>query len=319
LSTQIDDRQATPGTVRDLVGYGPHVPKVTWPDGARLALSLVVNYEEGSEYSFPDGDGRNESVGEIGYHTSSSTRDLANESVYEYGSRAGIWRLFRLFDEYDVKVTIFACAMALEKNPDVGRAIQAAGHEPCSHGWRWEEPWNLTREQEREHIDKAIAAIEATCGERPVGWCCRYGPSIHTRDLLIEEGGFLYDSDAYNDDLPYYTDVAGTSHLVVPYTHTYNDGRFVLTPGYSCPADFVDNVTRGIKALWEEGEERPRMMSVGLHPRIIGQAGRCSALREVIEFAQGLGDVWFARRRDIAGWWAEHGGFVGEEHAGRVG
>ena len=234
-------------------------------------------------------------------------RDLCAESVYEYGSRAGIWRLMRLFDEYDVKVTFYACAVALERNPEVGQWVQEAGHEPCSHGWRWSEHWLFDREQEREHMQWAIESIERTCGERPLGWYCRYGPSVNTRELVVEEGGFVYDADAYNDDLPYFTEVKGQRHLVVPYTLTYNDGRYVLAQGYSGPSDFFDICRRGLDEYRREGEAGyPKMMSIGLHPRWVGQAARTNALREFIEYAQEQGDVWFARRIDIARWWLEH-------------
>lgn len=299
--------QDIPGPRRDFVGYGRRPPKVFWPNDARVAVNLVVNYEEGSEYSKPAGDGRNEGLAEINYLMSPEHRDLAAESVYEYGSRAGNWRLMRLFDEYGIKVTYFACAVALERNPEVGQWIAESGHEPCSHGWRWEEHWLLDRETERQHIQWAIESIRKTCGQRPLGWYCRYGPSVNTRELIVEEGGFVYDADAYNDDLPYFVDVKGKRHLVVPYSFTYNDGRYVLPQGFGSPADFFDQCRRGLDELRREGEAGyPKMMSIGLHPRWAGQAGRTSALREFIEYALEKGDVWFARRIDIANWWLEH-------------
>jgi peptidoglycan/xylan/chitin deacetylase (PgdA/CDA1 family) len=299
--------QDVPGPRRHFPGYGRRQPKVVWPNGAKVAVNLVVNYEEGSEYSKPAGDGRNEGLAEIPYLMDPQYRDLCAESVYEYGSRAGIWRLMRLFDEYDVKVTFYACAVALERNPEVGQWVQEAGHEPCSHGWRWSEHWLFDREQEREHMQWAIESIERTCGERPLGWYCRYGPSVNTRELVVEEGGFVYDADAYNDDLPYFTEVKGQRHLVVPYTLTYNDGRYVLAQGYSGPSDFFDICRRGLDEYRREGEAGyPKMMSIGLHPRWVGQAARTNALREFIEYAQEQGDVWFARRIDIARWWLEH-------------
>lgn len=294
------------GPRRDVVGYGRHVPKVVWPDEARVAVSLVLNWEEGSEYSKAAGDDRNEGLAEIPYTMDPEFRDLAAESVYEYGSRAGVWRLQRLFDEFSVPITFFGAAVAFECNPEVSSWLQEAGHEPCSHGWRWEEVWTLSREEEKRHIDAAVASIAKTCGERPRGWYCRYGPSVHTRELLVEEGGFVYDSDAYNDDLPYYTEVNGNPHLVVPYSFTYNDGRYVLAQGHSDPSSFFDQCRRGLDYLWEEGATHPRMMSIGLHSRWVGQAARASALKEFIEYALELGDVWFARRIDIAKWWSEH-------------
>jgi peptidoglycan/xylan/chitin deacetylase (PgdA/CDA1 family) len=295
-----------PGPQRNLTGYGRNIPKVRWPDNARIAISLVLNYEEGSEQSHPAGDGSNDGLQEVIYAMDPGIRDLAAESVFEYGSRAGIWRFERLISHYNLPVTFFACAVALEQNPEVAAWICEAGHEACCHGWRWEEVYRLSREKEREHMQKAIESMTHTLGKRPKGWYCRYGPSVNTRELVVEEGGFTYDSDAYNDDLPYYVDVKGKSHLVVPYSLTYNDAKFGLVPSYGSPADFLDNLKRGFDALWAEGETHPKMMSIGLHPRLIGQASRMNALGEFIEYALGKGDVWFCRRLDIAEWWHEH-------------
>ena len=299
--------QDIPGPRRDYVGHGRSKPRVVWPDDARVAVNLVVNYEEGSEYSQAAGDGRNEGLAEINYIMPAEHRDLAAESVYEYGSRAGIWRLMNLFDDYHVKTTFFACAVALERNPEVGAWIRESGHEPCSHGWRWSEHWLFDREEERARIAAAIETIERTCGERPRGWYCRYGPSVNTRELVVEEGGFVYDADAYNDDLPYFVEVRGTRHLVVPYSFTYNDGRYVLPQGFGSPTDFFDTCRRALDEYRREGEAGyPKMMSIGLHPRWAGQAARTSGLRDFIEYALDQGDVWFARRLDIANWWLEH-------------
>jgi len=295
----------TEGLTRDFVGYGRRVPRVRWPDDARLALSFVINYEEGSEYNFADGDGRNETHGSW-YEVPAGVRNLRIESQYEYGSRAGIWRVLRIFEKYGVRVTFHAAAVAIERNPEVGAAIRELGHEPCSHGYRWEDPWNFSAEEEGERIALAVESLERTCGERPFGWYTRFGPSVHTRRLLVEEGGFLYDSDAYNDDLPYFVEVAGKQHLVLPYSGTYNDGRFVGIPRYSSAADFVEDNKRAIRYLWEEGASQPKMMSIGLHPRLIGDPGRASALEEVVSFAQDLGGVWITRREDIARWWLDH-------------
>ncbi len=296
------------GPPRDLIGYGREVPRVAWPGGARVAVSLVLNYEEGSERSFELGDGRNEGLGELNRVVEPGHRDLATESVYEYGSRAGIWRLMRLFDEYEIDTTWFAAAVAVERNPEVGEWIQETGRvEVCSHGWRWTESWLMSREEEAQQIRWAIESFKKTCGVRPVGWYYRYGPSVNTRELLVEEGGFLYDSDAYNDDLPYFTQVKGKRHLVIPYSFTYNDGRFVLAQGFGSPSDFVDLCKRAIDELLREGRKgNPKMMSIGLHPRWMGQAGRSGALREVIEYALGEGDVAFMQRRHIGQWWIDH-------------
>ena len=297
-----------PGPRREFPGYGRHVPKVVWPNDAKLVVSLCINQEEGSEYSIAAGDGRNEGLAEIPYVMPAEYRDLAAESVYEYGSRAGVFRLMRLFDEYAIDTTWFAAAVAIERNPEVGQWIQETGRvEVCSHGWRWTESWLMSREEEAEQIRWAIESFKQTCGQRPVGWYYRYGPSVNTRELLVEEGGFLYDSDAYNDDLPYFTQVKGKRHLVIPYSFVYNDGRFVLPQGFSSPTDFVDLVKRGMDELLLEGRNgHPKMMSIGLHPRWMGQAGRTSALREVIEYALAQGDVAFMQRRHVGQWWIDH-------------
>jgi peptidoglycan/xylan/chitin deacetylase (PgdA/CDA1 family) len=303
---ELRDRDV-PGPKRDYVGYGEHPPRVVWPNDAKVAVNLVVNYEEGSEYSQPAGDGRNEGQGEFNYVMDARYRDLGVESTYEYGSRAGIWRLLRLFDEYELQVTFFACAVAIERNPAVGKMIQRAGHEPCSHGWRWSEPWLFeSREQEKQHMQAAVQSIARTCGERPVGWFCRYSGSPHTRELVVEDGGFLYDADAYNDDLPYFTQVKGKRHLIVPYSLVYNDGR-IIAQGYGGLDDFFEYCRRGFDELWREGAAGyPKMMTVGLHPRWMGQAARTNVLRQFIEYALDKGDVWFTRRDDIARWWLEH-------------
>ncbi|MCW6510169.1 polysaccharide deacetylase family protein [Lichenifustis flavocetrariae] len=294
---------AVPGPERDLVGYGRHAPRVPLPNGGRVAISIVVNYEEGSEYAHPNGDGRNDGMTESIYAMDPRYRDLCAESVYEYGSRAGIWRLERLFSAYQIPVTFFAAAVALERNREVAAWIREAGHEPCSHGWRWEEVWTLSRDEEAEHIRRAVASITETCGQRPLGWYCRYGASVHTRELLLEEGGFEYDSDAYNDDFPYYARVGTARQLIVPYSATYNDARFSLVPSYGSPSDYVDNLKRGFDLLHEEGADHPRLMSIGLHPRIIGQASRVHALREFLDYARAKGGAEFMRRIDIARWW----------------
>lgn len=295
------------GTERDFVGYGRDIPAICWPDNARVAVSLCLNYEEGAEHNLLDGDAHNETVGEISYVPSRpGERDLSQESVYEYGSRAGVWRLMRLFESTGTPVTVYACAQALARNPEFAAAILPAGHEVCSHGLRWTEPSEMTEEEERAEIDTAVQMITDLCGQRPVGWYSRYAPSVNTRRLLVEEGGFSYDSNSYNDDLPFWTRVGDRTHLVVPYTHTYNDGRFSFSPGYGHPGDFFENCRRGIEYLLREGATHPKMISIGLHARLIGQAGRAGALAELIEWANAQDGVWFARRRDIADWFHEH-------------
>jgi allantoinase len=306
----VDD--PVPGPPRQFAGYGRNVPTVHWPEGARVAIQVVVNYEEGSENSIPAGDGRSEAVGELPNLAPSHHRDLRVESVFEYGSRAGIWRLLRLFDQFAIQVTCFAAAVALERNPAVAAALREAGHEAAAHGWRWTEPWLLDRDAEERQMQAAIQSIERLCGERPRGWYSRYGPSVNTRELVVQEGGFRYDADAYNDDLPYFVELKGTQHLVVPYTLVYNDIRFQQAQGYASPNDLFTTLKAGFDYLWDEGAAHPRMMSVGLHPRLAGQAPRTAALRDFLEYALEREQVWFARRIDIAEhWWAHHTEFEG--------
>lgn len=286
------------GPPRDFVGYAGHPPKVDWPGGARVAVQIVVNYEEGSEKSFPMGDGENDVMHEIPFHLD-GIRDLCVESIYEYGSRAGIWRLFRIFDAAAVPVTFFAAAVALERNPAVAEKLAARGDEAAAHGYRWSNGFEMTRDEEREAIARAVASIETTTGTRPVGWYSRE-MSVNTRELVVEEGGFLYDSECYNDDLPYWTRVGDVDHLIVPYSLVVNDARFVLAQGYGSPEHFFEYAKATLDRLRHDGDEISRMMSIGLHPRFSGQPARSDALARFIDYAQGHSDVWFARRVDIA-------------------
>jgi allantoinase len=292
---------------RDLVGYGANRPDPHWPGEARLAVNFVINYEEGSEYSIPDGDGASET--QLLESTSSvpaGTRDLNAESVYEFGSRVGFWRLMRLFDEFDIPLTVFACALALERNPAAASAIEAAGHDICCHGWRWVKHWLLSEAEEREHIRRAVVSLKATMGERPFGWYCRTGPSVNTRRLLLEHGGFLYDSDAYNDELPYWDRSHGQPHLVIPYTTEVNDSKFANPAGFGSGADFFCYLKDSFDCLYREGAHRPGMMSVGLHLRIAGRPGRAEALRRFLAYVREHSDVWLCRRIEIARHWIEH-------------
>jgi peptidoglycan/xylan/chitin deacetylase (PgdA/CDA1 family) len=299
--------QDVPGPRRDFVGYGRRIPKTFWPDRAAVAVNMIVNYEEGSEYSIPAGDGRNEGLAEIPYTMPGEHRDLNAESVYEFGARAGSMRLLRLFDDYGINATFFAAAVAIERNPEVGEWIREAGHDVAGHGWRWIDQSTLDPAEERRQIKATVESLERTCGERPYGWFSRYSASVNTRELLVEEGGFIYDSDSFADDLPYFSDVKGTRQLIIPYTLLYNDGRFVLPQGFGSPLDFYDTLKLGLDELLREGRAgQPKMMSIGLHPRWTGQAARAAGLRRFIEYALEQGDVWFARRRDIAQWWLDH-------------
>lgn len=282
---------------RDYVGYGAAVPVLRWPGNARLALNIAVNVEEGAEQSFHV-DGRNEGVGEFARAVGTDVRDLATESVFEYGSRVGIHRILRILAEFGLPATMLAAAMALERNPAVAEAIAAAGHDVCAHGYRWSEDWQVDRDEERTRIAAAYESISRSTGNPPGGWYNRWMPSVHTRELLAEHGGFRYDSNAYNDDLPYWTTAIGRHHLVVPYTLTTNDSRYV-SDGLS-PGDFVDYCVRAVDVLADEGATAPRMMSIGLHARWSGQPARASAVREILTHVIDRGDVWVARRVDIA-------------------
>ena len=240
-------------TERDYVGYADERPVFDWPNGGRLALNFVVNYEEGSEYSYAHGDDRQENLGEWGVKDfPPGVRNLANESFFEYGSRVGFWRLLDLFARHDVRATFGVCAVALERNERAARAIVEAGHEINAHGYRWEEHFTMSRDEERERIRLAIESIRATTGDRPHGWYCRTAPSVNTRELLVEEGGFVYDSDAYNDDIPYFVEVAGHRHVVVPYTGDVNDSHFWSGRGYET---FIE-----IHELGPDGFERTDSM-----------------------------------------------------------
>ena len=292
-------------TQRDFVGYGRNVPQIQWPNGARIAVSLVVNYEEGSEYSLLDGDDHHESNNEVPSPIPTGQRDLYNESFFEYGSRVGVWRLLDMFDRHQVKSTFYCCAQALERNPELAREITARGHEPCGHGYRWAETHRMSREEEAEDMRKTVAAIEATTGERPLGWFTRYGPSVNTRELAVAEGGFIYDSLALNDDLPYYVTVAERPWLVIPYSFETNDARF-WRGGLVSTGDFYEYLKDSFDCLYREGATHPRMMSVGLHCRITGRPSRSQAVERFIEYAKGFEGVWFARRVDIARWWLEN-------------
>lgn len=293
---------------RDLVGYGRTPPHANWPGGARVAINFVINYEEGSEYSIPDGDGFSEaSLTDSGDSpTGPGERDLAAETLFEYGTRVGFWRLHRLFTERDLPVTVNACALALERNAEAAAAIRESDWDICCHGWRWVEHWKLSETEEREHIRRAVASLQETVGRRPLGWYCRHGPSVNTRRLVAEEGGFLYDSDSYADELPYWTTVDTKPHLIVPYSLTTNDSKFSRN-NYPTADDYATFIKDAIDLLWEEGAERPKMLSCGLHLRLIGHPSRAAGLARLLDYCLSKPGVWVTRRLDIARHWiAEH-------------
>ncbi|MGE0723486.1 MAG: allantoinase PuuE [Alphaproteobacteria bacterium] len=289
---------------RDLVGYGPNPPNPKWPGGARLAINFVLNYEEGSEPSIPDGDGYSESALTEGASQTAPLkgRDLAAESMFEYGSRVGFWRVHRMFQERGLTMTVFGCALALERNPLAAKAIRQSSYDVCCHGWRWAKHFEMEEDEEREHVRKAVASLKKTVGARPIGWYCRYGPSVNTRRLLVEEGGFLYDSDAYNDELPYWVTVEGKPHLIVPYTLSNNDAKFGRGV-FGTGDDFLTYVRDAFDVLYAEGKSQPKMMSVGLHQRLIGHPARAAGLMRLLDHVGKHRDVWVANRDAIAKHW----------------
>lgn len=298
------DPNLQPHLDRDLVGYGRTPPHANWPGGARLAINFVMNYEEGSEYSIPDGDGFSESslTDSPDSPNAPGSRDLAAESMYEYGTRVGFWRLHRLFTERNLPLTVNACALALERNDEAAAAIRESGWDICCHGWRWVNHFQLTEAEERDHIARAVESLERTTGEKPAGWYCRHGPSVHTRRLVVEHGGFLYDSDSYADELPYWTEVAGRPHLVVPYSLATNDSKFSRNH-FPTGGDYFTFVKDAIDMMWEEGAESPRMLSCGLHLRLIGHPSRAAGLARLLDYVQEKGGIWVTGRRAIAEHW----------------
>lgn len=289
---------------RDFVGYGKHPPDPRWPGGAKLALNFVINVEEGGEPSMPDGAARSESaLTELGPQPSDVRgRDLAAESMFEYGSRVAAWRVFGLFATAGLPCTIFACAEALRRNPALCAEIRERDHDVCAHGFRWEKHYELDENTERARIRDTVASIRASVGARPLGWYCRYGPSLNTRRLIVEEGGFVYDSDSYADELPFWMSVDEKPHLVVPYSLATNDVKFVRG-GVATSSQFYEFLRDSVEVLLAEGAHTPKMMSVGLHLRLVGHPGRFKGLRQFVHWAREQDGIWIARRIDIARHW----------------
>ena len=289
---------------RDMVGYGEHPPNADWPGGARIAVQFVLNYEEGAERSVLHGD----EVAEyflsemVGAQPVAGARHVAMESLYEYGSRAGFWRVRRLFDELNVPLTVFAVAQALERNPEAVAAMQQSGWEIASHGYRWIDYQQVPEAVERQHIALAVETHARVTGERPLGWY-QGRTSPNTARLIAEEGGFVYDADSYADDLPYYDTRSGRPQLIVPYTLDANDMRFVAPQGFNSGEQFFAYLRDSFDVLYAEGETAPKMMSVGLHGRVVGRPGRMVALRRFLEHLMAHDSVWVARRIDIARHW----------------
>jgi len=289
---------------RDMIGYGENPPHPHWPGEARLALQFVINYEEGAESSVLHGDTAAESfLSEIiGAQPIVGARHMNMESLYEYGSRAGFWRLHRAFTSRGLPVTIYAVAMALERNPSAVAAMIMAGWEIASHGYRWIDYQQVPENVEREHLARAIGIHTRATGERPLGWYLgRCSPN--TRRLVAEEGGFIYNADSYADDLPYWDTLYGRPQLIVPYTLDANDMRFATAQGFNSGDQFFAYLKDTFDLLYREGESSPRMMSVGLHCRLAGRPGRAAALERFLDYALAHQRVWITRRIDIARHW----------------
>lgn len=289
---------------RDLIGYNAQPPHAHWPDDARIAIQFVLNYEEGGENCVLHGDPASEMfLSEIiGAEPFQNARHMSMESIYEYGSRAGVWRILNLFRARKIPITLFAVAMAMQRHPQVIEQALKDGHEIASHGYRWINYHGMNVEEERAHMEKAIAIHSDICGARPLGWYTGR-TSAHTRDLVADEGGFIYDADDYSDDLPFWSKQVTTPHLVVPYTLDTNDMRFATAQGFHTGDQFASYLIDAFDTLYAEGATSPKMMSVGLHCRLIGRPARFAGLVKFIDHVQKHEKVWMARRLDIAKHW----------------
>jgi allantoinase len=302
---------ATSDYPRDLIGYGRTPPHARWPDSARIAVQFVLNYEEGGENCVLHGDKTSEQfLSEIIGAQTYEARHLSMESIYEYGSRAGVWRILREFERRSLPLTIFGVSMALERHPDLTAAFVEMGHEIACHGWRWIHYQNVDEATEREHMRIGVEIIQRLTGSAPLGWYTGRD-SPNTRRLLLEHGGFLYDSDYYGDDLPFWTDVSvsdGTthSHLIVPYTLDTNDMRFASPQGFNTSDHFFSYLKDSFDVLYAEGADQPKMLSIGMHCRLLGRPGRFAALQRFLDYIEKHDRVWVCRRVDIARHWVEH-------------
>ena len=291
---------------RNMIGYGSKEPKVVWPNNAKLALQIVLNYEEGAENNVLHGDKHSETfLSEIIGAQAIKDRHINMESMYEYGSKRGFWRLHKLFQEKKIPITIFGVAMALERNPEVCEAIKNGDYEVACHGWRWIDYQNVKKSVEKKDMKLAIKKLKKIFGERPMGWYTgRCSPN--TRDLVFEDGGFLYDSDSYSDDLPYWEYKKNKKQLIIPYTLDNNDMRFATNQGFNSGDQFYTYLKDSFDAFYEEGKAAPKMMSVGLHCRLIGRPGRFQSLKKFIDYVLKFDDVWICKRIDIAKHWIKN-------------
>lgn len=294
-----------PSYPRDMVGYGVKPPDPRWPGGARLALTIALNYEPGGESNILHGDPASEFLlSDTGFPPVEGARSVLVESAFEYGSRRGVWRILRILAERDIKVSVWAVVQGLERNREAAQAMVEAGHEMVSHGYRWIDYQHVPEEEEREHVRLAVEGLKEITGARPVGWMTgRPGPN--TRRLLVEEGGFLYDRDALNDELPYWVAVAGKPHLVIPMSYETNDNRFNEHSGFVTADDFFTYMKDAFDTLYREGEREPKMLTLGVHERIIGRPGRAPGLERFLDYVLQHDKVWIARGVDIANHWRD--------------
>ena len=288
---------------RDYVGYGANPPDPAWPSGARVAVNFNLNYECGGEANILDGDDASEGMlNDIGFPPVPGKRNPLAESAFEYGSRVGVWRVLRIFKRFDVKISVLGVTTALERNPEVTRAFVEGGHEIVSHGLRWIDYNFVDEHDERVHIHQAAERIQRLTGVKPVGWMTGR-PGANTRRLLVEHGGFHYDRDALNDELPYWVTVTGMPHLVIPYSYETNDNRCDQSNGFAQADDFFQYMRDAFDLLHEEGADSPRLLSIGLHDRLIGRPARAVGLIKLLKHMQDKGDVWFCTGADIASHW----------------
>ena len=291
---------------RDLVGYGEKGKKISWPNNAKLALQIVLNYEEGGENSVLNGDKYSETfLSEIIGAKAIKGRHISMESIYEYGSRSGFWRLDKLFKEKKIPITIFGVGLALKQNPEVCHAIKNGDYEIAAHGYRWIDYQDVKKSVEKKHMQQAIKTIKDIFGSRPLGWYTgRCSPN--TRDLVFDDDGFLYDSDSYSDDLPYWDYRGKKKQLIIPYTLDNNDMRFATNQGFNTGDLFYNYLKDSFDALYEEGKTNPKMMSVGLHCRLIGRPGRIQSLKKFLDYVLKFEDIWICKRIDIAKHWIKN-------------
>tara|TARA_B100000029_G_scaffold233259_1_gene230592 strand:- start:1164 stop:2072 length:909 start_codon:yes stop_codon:yes gene_type:complete len=291
---------------RNMLGYGSNLPKVNWPNKARIAVQFVLNYEEGGENSVLHGDKFSEIfLSEIIGAKPIKGRHINMESLYEYGSRAGFWRIHNLFKKYNLPLTVFGVGMAMERSLEICKEMKKSNYEIASHGWRWIDYQNISKSIEKKHMKKAINIIKKIFGQRPVGWYTgRCSPN--TLDLVMEEGGFLYCSDTYSDDLPYWEKRGKKKQLMIPYTLDNNDMRFLTNQGFNYGDQFYNYLKDSFDALYEEGKENPKMMSIGLHCRIIGKPGRIQSLKKFLDYVTNFDKVWICKREDIAKHWIKN-------------